>query len=143
MERSGLVGFGFPASINRKRIYFGQSWHGKAGHGALRRGGVRYGNMRQNDFTSLELVVIDALQALGISFRTQVPTRTGFVLDFLIGDNLVIEADGPCHDGSKNRNRDRFRDRILKQSGYEVHRIGYQIIEDPGKLKKRLEEIII
>jgi very-short-patch-repair endonuclease len=92
-------------------------------------------------YTSLEEVVIKELENRGIKFRSQVPTRTGFVLDFLIGKNLVIEADGPCHDGSKNKRRDRFRDKILTQSGYDVHRISYKVISDPEKFKNWLDKL--
>ena len=95
------------------------------------------------DYTSLEVLLIEALQAREVIFRSQVPTRTGFVLDFLIAPNIVLEADGPCHDGSKNRKRDRARDRILKKSGYVVHRLPYTLIEDREKLDARLDEILL
>lgn len=95
------------------------------------------------DYTSLEVLLTEALLARDITFRSQVPTRTGFVLDFLIAPNIVLEADGPCHDGSKNRKRDRARDRILKKSGYVVHRLPYTLIEDREKLDTRLDEILL
>lgn len=95
------------------------------------------------DYTSLEKLVIDALEARNVSFRSQVPTRSGFVLDFLIAPNVVIEADGPCHDGSKNRRRDRFRDKILTDTGYKVYRLSYHLIEDPEKLHAKLDEILL
>lgn len=78
----------------------------------------------------MEEVMLKALQSRGVKFRTQVPTRSGFVLDFVIDDRIVIETDGPCHDGSKNRRRDRFRDKILRAGGYEVHRLSYKKIDD-------------
>ena len=112
---------------------------GPAGHGEARRGMARQGM----DYTNLEQIVIEALQAREVIFRSQVPTRTGFVLDFLIAPNIVLEADGPCHDGSKNRKRDRARDRILKKSGYVVHRLPYTLIEDREKLDTRLDEILL
>lgn len=125
----------------RERII---SWPGQAGHGTARRGSVRCGSVRQGmDYTSLEVLLIEALQAREVVFRSQVPTRTGFVLDFLIAPNIVLEADGPCHDGSKNRKRDRARDRILKQSGYAVYRLPYTLIEDREKLDARLDDILL
>lgn len=84
---------------------------------------------RVGGLTSLEEEMLNALQSRGVKFRTQVPTRSGFVLDFLVGENIVIEVDGPCHDGSKNKRRDRARDRILQKNGYTVHRLGYKRIE--------------
>lgn len=95
------------------------------------------------DYTSLELLVISALEARNMCFRSQVPTRSGFVLDFLIAPNIVLEADGPCHDGSRNRRRDRFRDKILKDGGYKVHRLPYTLIEDAERLNARLDEILL
>ena len=94
------------------------------------------------EYTSLEKIVIDALVSRGVHFRTQVPTRSGFVLDFLISPNIVIESDGPCHDGSNNKRRDRFRDKILKINGYNVHRIDYRDIEN-GNLDEFLDGILI
>lgn len=115
------------------------AWRGDAWRGPARRGMARQGM----DYTNLEQIVIEALQAREVIFRSQVPTRTGFVLDFLIAPNIVLEADGPCHDGSKNRKRDRVRDRILKKSGYVVHRLPYTLIEDREKLDTRLDEILL
>jgi very-short-patch-repair endonuclease len=92
--------------------------------------------------TSLEEVMLKALQSRGAKFRTQVPTRSGFVLDFLIGDTLVIETDGPCHSSSRNKKRDRFRDKILRQNGYKVLRISYKTINDPQKFDNWLNSVL-
>ena len=109
-----------------------------------RQGRPMHGLVRQGmDYTSLEVLLTEALLARDITFRSQVPTRTGFVLDFLVAPNIVLEADGPCHDGSKNRKRDRARDRILKKSGYVVYRLPYTLIEDREKLDVRLDEILL
>ena len=94
------------------------------------------------DRTSLEELVAHELESRQIEFLEQHPTRSGFVLDFVIAPNIVIEADGPCHDGSKNRRRDRFRDRILKNEGWKVFRLGYELIGDSHRLKQRLDEIL-
>jgi very-short-patch-repair endonuclease len=94
------------------------------------------------DYTSLELLMIQALENRGVSFRSQVPTRSGFVLDFLIGDDLVIETDGPCHDGSKNKKRDRARDRILKIGGYKVHRLSYKNMQSPEEIDQWLDSVL-
>ncbi|MDD3984241.1 MAG: DUF559 domain-containing protein [Aliarcobacter sp.] len=93
------------------------------------------------DYTSLELLMIQALEKRGINFRSQVPTRSGFVLDFLIGESLVIEVDGPCHDGSKNKRRDRGRDRILRIGGYKVHRLSYKRMQTPEEIDRWLDEV--
>jgi len=97
---------------------------------------------KSSELTSLEELMVDALKSRGVVFRAQVPTRSGFVLDFLIGDHLVIETDGPCHDGSKNKKRDRARDRILKIGGYKVCRIGYKMMNDQEKFNAWLDKVI-
>lgn len=57
-------------------------------------------------------------------FVEQFPTRSGFVLDFALKNaKLVLETDGALfHNSSKQRKRDRFRDRQLKIEGWEVIR---------------------
>jgi very-short-patch-repair endonuclease len=98
--------------------------------------------MPEYDYTDLELLVQDALDALGVYYITQYPTPSGFVLDIVIPPNLVIEVDGPSHDGSRNRRRDRFRDMLLKLEGWRVHRVGYNVVADPDRLAYRLGEIL-
>jgi len=95
-----------------------------------------------DDLTSLEVVMLNALRPRGIDFRVQVPTSTGFVLDFLVDDRVVIEVDGPCHNSSKARKRDRFRDRILKSQGYEVHRLSYKHMQTSEEVDKWLDAVL-
>lgn len=92
--------------------------------------------------TSLEEIMLDALLPRGIYFRVQVPTSSGFVLDFLVNDRVVIEVDGPCHNSSKARKRDRFRDRILKSQGYEVHRLSYKNMQTPESVNQWLDSVL-
>jgi very-short-patch-repair endonuclease len=94
------------------------------------------------DRTSLEQIVADELRSRNLEFLEQHPTRSGFVLDFVLSPNIVLEADGPCHDGSKNKRRDRFRDRILKSEGWHVFRLGYELIADHERFSKRLDMIL-
>lgn len=92
--------------------------------------------------TDLEQLLADALTARNIEFAEQYPTDSGFVLDFVLSPNVVLEADGPCHDGSKNKRRDRFRDKILKSEGWKVYRLGYELINCPERLAAKLDEIL-
>ena len=93
--------------------------------------------------TNLEQIVSDALTERGIKFAAQFPTTSGFVLDFVIGPNIVIEADGPCHDSSKAKRRDWFRTKCLIMEGWKVFRLNYHIITDPQKLTKELDKILL
>ena len=92
--------------------------------------------------TDLEQIVFDLLKSKGIEFAEQYPTDSGFVLDFVIAPNAVIEVDGPCHDSSKSKRRDWFRTKCLNLEGWKVFRIGYKIISKPEYLNKKLDEIL-
>jgi len=92
--------------------------------------------------TNLEQIVFDLLKSRGIAFIEQYPTSSGFVLDFVISPNIVLEADGPCHDSSKSKRRDWFRTKCLILEGWKVHRLKYQDINDSLRLNKRLDEIL-
>ena len=87
--------------------------------------------------------MFDLLKSRGIDFVEQYPTTSGFVLDFVISPNIVIEADGPCHDSSKAKKRDWFRTKCLILEGWKVYRLKYQEINDSHRLNERLDEIII
>ena len=78
----------------------------------------------------LEEQMYGYLTSLGILFAEQQPTRGGFVIDFLIElqgkDGLVkvdLEVDGSnWHSKPAQRNRDRFRDAIMRNAGFVVVR---------------------
>ena len=95
------------------------------------------------DRTDLEQIVFDLLKSKGIDFVEQYPTSSGFVLDFVVGPNICIETDGPCHDSSKAKRRDWFRTKCLKLEGWKVYRLGYELINDPERLSARITEILL
>lgn len=67
------------------------------------------------------------LSALGIPIRTQVRIPGVGRVDLLIGDRLIIEADGEAwHEGKDAFIVDRSRDLALLRLGYIVVRVGYQ-----------------
>lgn len=92
--------------------------------------------------TSLEQILCDILKNKGIDFIEQFSTRSGFVLDFVIPPNYVIETDGPCHDSSKSKKRDRFRDKILKNEGWKIFRLKYSYFYDMDLLNEKLDKIL-
>jgi very-short-patch-repair endonuclease len=95
------------------------------------------------EYTSLEKIVANELDKRKVDYVCQYPTSSGFVLDFVVGPNIVLEADGPCHDSSKAKRRDWFRTKCLKLEGWEVYRLGYELINDPEKLSARITEILL
>jgi very-short-patch-repair endonuclease len=92
--------------------------------------------------TSLEQVLSDLLKQRKIEFVEQYPTKSGFVLDFIISPNFVIETDGPCHNSSKSKKHDKFRDKILKTEGYIIYRINYKYFYDMDLLNEKLDKIL-
>jgi very-short-patch-repair endonuclease len=71
------------------------------------------------------------LLAMGVELRQQVPMSGVGRIDFLIGDGLVVEADGAeFHTGRDDFEEDRRRDAVLAARGYRVLRFSYtQIVE--------------
>jgi very-short-patch-repair endonuclease len=102
-----------------------------AGHGFSDRGAL--------DLTSLEQRVQKALQELGLPFVPQLPTRTGFLIDYALPSlRVALEVDGPSHE--RTRRRDAFRDLQLAREGWRVVRVSYRDIEGAEDLKALLAE---
>ena len=95
------------------------------------------------EYTSLEKIVADELDKRKVEYISQYPTTSGFVLDFVLSPNIVLEADGPCHDSNKAKKRDWFRTKCLKLEGWKVYRLGYNLINDPERLSARITEILL
>ncbi len=69
------------------------------------------------------------LQSMKVELRQQVRLRGIGRVDFLIGDGLVIEADGAeFHTSRKDFEEDRRRDALLSAQGYRVLRFSYNQI---------------
>jgi very-short-patch-repair endonuclease len=95
------------------------------------------------DYTNIEQILFNELTKRNIHFVTQFPTESGFVLDFVIPPNIVIETDGPCHNSRKARKRDWFRDKVLKTEGWKVYRITYKIIKDTELFRNYIDNILL
>jgi very-short-patch-repair endonuclease len=83
----------------------------------------RAASMRQEP-TPSEAKLFAALRGgqLGVSFRRQVPVLGRYIVDLLVPElRLVVEVDGPYHDG--RRDADMRRDRALARAGYTVLRL--------------------
>ncbi len=95
--------------------------------------------------TNLERLVADELSNIGVAYREQEPVRAGFVLDFVVetaSGEICIEADGPTHRTKEGQKKDRFRDLVLKRSGWTVYHLSQDEIINPEKLRSRLKMII-
>jgi very-short-patch-repair endonuclease len=78
-----------------------------------------------NGETSIEKIVRQALETMGVEFRQQVKIGQ-YYLDFLLSKaQIVIECDGNYwHNVTGAYERDRRKDRFLKSRGYKVYRFG-------------------
>ena len=96
---------------------------------------------RELHYTNIETQVQAALDAAGIAYVPQYPTRTGFVLDFaLVDQKIAIEVDGPTHDTPKARSRDAFRTLRLKQEGWRVVRIHWTSLTESWQLPPTIKK---
>ena len=96
--------------------------------------------------TSLERKAKEALDLLNVEYIPQYPVRTGFVIDFVIfnnGQKIAIETDGEhWHSTKKQKQRDRFKDYMLKREGWKIIRIKeLNFNEDMEKLKNTLRDM--
>ena len=86
--------------------------------------------------TSLERIVKDYLDKNKIDYIFQFPTRTGFVIDFVILEQrIAIEVDGKkWHTSKEAKKRDKFKDYQLKREGWKVIRIKEEEIDNLDSL---------
>lgn len=94
------------------------------------------------EYTNLEQILVDELTKRNIKFVTQFPTESGFVLDFVIPPNIVIETDGPCHNSGKARRKGWFRDKVLIIEGWKIYHLSYKTMENKEKFQLKLNSII-
>lgn len=84
---------------------------------------------RDDADSGLESLVRLRLHRIGISVRTQVIIGGVGEVDFLVGDLLIVEADGKeNHDGDDKRHKDLRRDAAAASLGYQTLRFDYDLI---------------
>lgn len=77
--------------------------------------------------SGLESLLRLRLHRHGISLASQVEIPGVGTVDFVLGDCLIIEADGDTHDGPA-RHRDRVRDAVAMAHGFVTLRLDYAMI---------------
>lgn len=82
--------------------------------------------------TNIEILLRKKLEYLGIKFKEQVAIERICVVDFLICNNIVINADGDYwHSLPKMIEKDKRQDKELNKLGYKIIRLkGSKIIND-------------
>lgn len=79
--------------------------------------------------SGLESLLRLRLHLLGIRLDCQVDVPTVGRVDFVIGDRVILEADGKeNHDDESHRHRDLMRDAAASVLGYETLRFDYALI---------------
>jgi very-short-patch-repair endonuclease len=95
----------------------------------------------RRDMTIAERILWRSLRnrGNGAKFRRQVPVGP-FVADFVcVAARLIIELDGPPHDGAEQQLHDRHRDAWLRSQGWGVLRFSNDLVIGGGNIV--LEEI--
>lgn len=82
---------------------------------------------RHDADSGLESLLRLRLHRHGISLVSQVDVPGVGIVDFVIGDCLILEADGDTHDGPA-RHRDRVRDAVAMALGFVTLRFDYAMI---------------
>jgi very-short-patch-repair endonuclease len=81
------------------------------------------------------------LKRLGVPFKQQVPIA-GYIVDFVIGDNLVVEIEGLQH--LTNPEKEVTRLKSIEQKGYEVHRIDrIKVLGDPPGIADYVRQVYL
>lgn len=62
------------------------------------------------------------LEEIGIDYQERV-WEGGYEMDFVVGDRINIEVDGPFHDTHKHHIKDMLRDKALTEKGYQIYRM--------------------
>lgn len=94
---------------------------------------------RDDADSGLESLLRLRLHRHGLSLARQVPIPGVGVVDFVIGDCLILEADGETH-GGDNRHRDLVRDSVAMRLGFVTLRFDYAMIVHEWEL---VEEAIL
>lgn len=93
---------------------------------------------RDDADSGLESLLRWRLRGYGLPVRTQVRITGVGVVDILIGDRLIVEADGRAnHDGATMRHKDLERDARAAEWGYTTLRFDYGLIVHDWDLVER------
>jgi very-short-patch-repair endonuclease len=85
-----------------------------------------------------ENIFFGLLKTNDIDFKFQYPIDP-YRVDFLLGDDLVVEIDGPQHIEKKDEKRDKY----IQDMGYRILRIPIYILsQDPEMIIKEIKKLI-
>ena len=88
-----------------------------------------------------EGIFFGALKQAGIDFKFQYKIGP-YRADYLIGDNLVVELDGPQHQRKASIEHDQKRDAYMVNKGYNILRLNLDIVAmDPKAAIEGIKEL--
>lgn len=88
--------------------------------------------------SGLESLLRWRIRHLDVGIRSQVAIASVGVVDFLIGDRLIVEVDGrENHDGETKRHKDLVRDANAAMWGYVTLRFDYAMIVHDWEIVER------
>ena len=89
-----------------------------------------------------EMIFDEMLRASGVKFQFQY--RIGpYRADYLVGDNLVVELDGPLHKRKASIDHDQKRDAYMIGKGYHIVRLDLNLVAlDPKAAIEGIKELI-
>jgi very-short-patch-repair endonuclease len=92
--------------------------------------------------SKVESIFYDLLVDNQVSFKFQYQIGP-YRVDYLIGDSLVIELDGPLHSAEKQKKHDENKDKYLGKMGYHVLRLPVYIVAlDSVAVVNGIKEVI-
>ncbi len=88
-----------------------------------------------------EKMLARELRRLGVPFRQQVPIA-GYLVDFLVGEKVVVEVEGLQH--YLNPEKEVQRLKKIEERGYEVHRIDSNTVsKNPAAIAEYVREVYL
>ena len=95
-----------------------------------------------NPDSKAEMIFYEALTGAGIKFQFQYKSGP-YRADYLIGDTLVVELDGPQHRQKARAELDMNRDAYMVKKGYHILRLPLEIIAmDCNAVIEGIKELI-
>jgi very-short-patch-repair endonuclease len=92
---------------------------------------LRLARGQRSEMVRAEAILWRALRARrseDLKFRRQVPIGD-FIADFVCFEKrIIIEVDGPTHDGVDRQAADKARDYWLSKQGFRIIRIGNELV---------------
>lgn len=93
--------------------------------------------------SGIESILRLLLRSMRVKFQTQVVIREVGRVDFLIGDRLVVEADGILFHSGDHVKRDRARDLALERLGFRCLRFTYDdIMHRPHEVRSLIRAVM-